>query len=219
MSPSSLAILTPPIPRIMSCCSFFAQLTATCSPFPGLHREELPCENESYLTSQRKLWFNLDHTPIAQRLIFLATVLVREGLANLILSFMHIYWGASYVWDIELGYGGYKEGKGPVSLPWLTVYWGNEVGKQVNYSPTWKRLIHWPILGLMEIKICRNLSLEGVRSCKTPGVGTTFTGQLLLGKLAKTSRKTAHGLWGQLCHVDSKIVIISCNDVHFGLPD
>lgn len=71
----------------------------------------------------------------------------------------------------------------------------------------------------MEIKICRNLSLEGVRICKTLGVGTIFTAQLLLGKLAKTSRKTAHDVWGQLYHVDSTIVIISCNDMQFGLPD
>lgn len=44
--------------------------------------------------------------------------------------------------DIELGYGDYKEGKGPASLPWLTVHWGKEVEKQVKNSPTWKRLMH-----------------------------------------------------------------------------
>ena len=71
----------------------------------------------------------------------------------------------------------------------------------------------------MGIKICRNLSLQGVSNCKAAKVGTTFLGQPLLGKLVKTIRKTACGLWEQQHHLDSTIVKLNCDDVQFGLPD
>lgn len=32
---------------------------------------------------------------------------------------------------------------------------GKEAAKQVNYNSTWKALLYWKILGLMEMRICR----------------------------------------------------------------
>lgn len=83
--------------------------------------------------------------------------------------------------DIEVGHRGYKEGKDQVCQFWMTVYWGKEAGKQVNYNLIWKALTYGQILGLKEMRICRNLSLECMRNCKTAEAGTTLQGSHFLG--------------------------------------